>query len=196
MIDAEKIKSLRLSTGASLLDCKNVLAEQKGDMDAAQKILAEKCKAKAGKKADRSTAEGVIEAYIHSNKKIGVLVELNCESDFVAKNSQFLELAHNIAIHIAAASPLCVDNPESVPAIAEKIEEERKKAREEFKEKSKEMRENIIAGKIKKYTDSVTLLKQEYVKDPGKTVGDIIGEAIAKLGENIRVKRFCRFQIE
>lgn len=197
MIDAQKIKSLREATGASLLDCKKVLAEMKGDMEAAAKVLAEKSKSKVGKKADRVTCEGVVASYIHSNKKIGVLIELNCETDFVAKNEKFLELAHDLAIHIAASSPLCVDNPESNPEIAKVIEEEKKKAREEFEgKKPKEMIDNIVAGKIKKYADSVTLLEQDYVKDPGKKVKDIVNEAIVKLGENIKVKRFCRFQIE
>lgn len=195
MLDAEKIKLLREATGASILDCRNILVEKKGDFESAKKILAEKGKAKAGKKADRATGEGIIESYIHSNKKIGVLVELACESDFVAKNAQFLELAHNIAIHIAAANPLCVDNPESYPEIAKVIEEERGKAMEEYKGKPKEMLENIVNGKIKKYTDSITLIKQEYIKDPEKTVGGVIEESIAKLGENIKVKRFCRFQL-
>ncbi len=196
MIDAQKIKSLREETGASILDCNKILAETKGDMDKARKILMEKGKIKVGKKADRVVGEGVIESYIHSNKKVGVIVELLCESDFVAKNVQFHELAHNVAMHIAAANPLCVDNPESYPEIAKVIEEERKKAAEEFKSKPEEMRNHIIARRIKKYTDSVTLVKQEYVKDPEKKVGDIINETIAKLGENIKVKRFCRFQIE
>lgn len=195
MEDAQKLKKLRAETGASILDCRNVLAEVKGDMEKAKKILAEKGKSKIGKKAGRETGEGVIASYIHNNKKIGVLVELSCETDFVAKNEQFLQLAHDIAMHIAAAEPLCVDNPEADPAIAKMIEEERKKAMEEFKSKPKEMIENIVAGKIKKLADSVTLVKQEYVKDPNKTVGDLIGEAIAKLGENIKVKRFCKFQI-
>lgn len=196
MIDAKKIKDLREETGASMLDCNKILAETEGDMDKARKILMEKGKAKVGKKADRIVGEGIVEAYIHSNKKVGVIVELLCESDFVAKNVQFQELAHNIAIHIAASNPLCVDTPESHPEIAKVIEDERKKAMEEFKAKPQEMRDNIVAGRIKKYTDSVTLVKQPYVKDPEKTINDIISETISKLGENIKVKRFCRFQIE
>lgn len=195
MEDAQKIKELRSETGASILDCRNILVECKGDMEKAKKVLADKCKTKIGKKAGRETGEGVVASYIHSNKKIGVLVELSCETDFVAKNEQFMELAHDIAMHIAASEPLCVDNPEADPAIAKAIEEERTKAMEEFKNKPKEMIENIVAGKIKKYTDSITLVKQPYVKDPDKTVGDLVGEAIAKLGENIKIKRFCKFQI-
>ncbi len=197
MEDAQKLKELRAETGASLLDCRNVLIEQKGDMEKAKKILAEKCKTKIGKKFGRETGEGVIASYIHSNKKIGVLVELSCETDFVAKNEKFMELAHDIAMHIAATEPLCVDNPESHPEIAKIIEEERKKATEEFSSKKpKEMIENIVAGKIKKYIDSVSLVKQEYIKDPKKTIGDLLGEAIVKLGENIKIKRFCKFQID
>ena len=146
MEDAQKLKELRAETGASILDCRNVLVEMKGDMEKAKKILAEKCKTKIGKKSGRETGEGVIASYIHSNKKIGVLIELNCETDFVAKNEQFLELAHDIAMHIAASEPLCVENPETDPAIAKMIEEERKKAMEEFKNKPKEMIENIVAG--------------------------------------------------
>lgn len=196
MEDAQKLKELRAETGASILDCRNILVECKGDMEKAKKILAEKCKTKIGKKSGRATGEGVIASYIHSNKKIGVLVELSCETDFVAKNESFLQLAHDIAMHIAASEPLCVENPEADPAIAKMIEEEKKKAMEEFSgKKSKEMIENIVAGKIKKFADSITLIKQEYIKDPKKTVGDLVGEAIAKLGENVKIKRFCKFEI-
>ncbi len=197
MEDAQKIKELRMETGASILDCRNVLAEMKGDAEKAKKILAEKRKSKIGKKSGRETGEGVIASYIHSNKKIGVLVELGCETDFVAKNESFLQLAHDIAMHIAASNPLCVENPESDREIAKMIEEERKKATEEFSgKKPQEMIENIVAGKIKKYADSITLVKQEYIKDPKKTVGDLIGESMAKLGENVKIKRFCKFQID
>lgn len=196
MIDTKKIKDLREETGASILDCSKILAETKGDIEKARKILMEKGKTKVGKKSGRIVNEGIIDSYIHSNKKVGVIIELLCESDFVAKNAQFQELAHNIAMHIAAVNPLCVDNPENDPNIAKVIEEERLKAMEEFKAKPKAMRDNIVAGKIKKYTDSITLIKQPYVKDPEKTIGDIINEVILKLGENIKVKRFCRFQIE
>lgn len=194
MIDAQKIKELREETGASLLDCKKTLIESAGDMDKARKLLMEKGKAKVGKKAGRSADEGIIESYIHSNKKVGVIVELMCESDFVAKNSQFQELAHNIAMHIAAANPLYVSASDIPPEL---IEAEKAKALAEFKgKKPQEMLENIVSGKIKKYADSISLMSQEYIKDPEKTIGDIINEAIAKLGENIKVKRFCRFQIE
>ncbi len=196
MEDAKKIKELREATGASILDCRNILNEMNGDVEKAKLKLAEKGKAKVEKKAGRAMAEGVIESYIHANRKIGVIVELGCETDFVAKNEKFLELAHDIAMHIAAANPLCVDSPESNPEIAKAIEEEKKKVTEEFAgKKSQEMIENIAAGKIKKYTESVTLLKQEYIKDPGKKIEDLVAETIARLGENIKVKRFSRFQI-
>jgi len=196
MENAQKLKELRVKTGASILDCRNMLAECKGDSEKAKKILAEKSKTKIAKKTSREAGEGAIASYIHNNKKIGVLVELSCETDFVAKNESFLQLAHDIAMHIAASGPLCVDAPESHPEIAKLIEEERKKAAEEFKNKPKEMIENIVSGKIRKYTDGITLVKQEYIKDPTKTVGDIVGEAIIKLGENVKIKRFCRFQID
>lgn len=197
MEDAQKIKELREATGASVLDCRNILDEMNGDVEKAKIKLAEKGKAKVEKKAGRAMSEGAIESYIHSNGKIGVIVELSCETDFVAKNEKFLELAHNIAMHIAAANPLCVDSPELHPEIAGVIEEEKKKVMEEFAgKKSQEMIGNIVAGKIKKYTDSVTLIKQAYVKDPEKTIEDLVAEAIAKLGENIKVKRFCRLQID
>lgn len=196
MEDAQKIKELRVETGASILDCRNVLTQVKGDMEKAKKILTEKSKSKVGKKSGRETGEGVIASYIHSNKKIGVLVELSCETDFVAKNESFLQLAHDIAMHIAATEPLCVDMPESHPEIAKMIEDERKKAIEEFSDKkTKEMVENIVAGKIKKFADSITLVKQEYIKDPKKTVGDLVSDAIVKLGENIKIKKFSKFQI-
>ncbi len=194
MIDAKKIKELREETGASMLDCNKILAETGGDMDKARKILMEKGKMKVGKKADRVVSEGIVEAYIHSNKKVGVIVELLCESDFVAKNVQFQELAHDIAMHIAAVNPQYVSAAEIPSAI---IETEREKAMVEFKDKKpKEMLENIVNGKIKKYTDTISLVSQPYVKDPEKTINDIINETISKLGENIKVKRFCRFQIE
>lgn len=197
MEDSQKIKELRAETGASILDCRNILVECKGDMEKARKILSEKSKTKIGKKSGRETGEGVIASYIHGNKKIGVLVELSCETDFVAKNQQFLELAHDIAMHVAASDTLCVDNPEADPIVAKNIEEERRKAIEEFTgKKPKEMIDNIVAGKIKKYADSVTLIKQPFIKNPDKTIGDLIGEAIAKLGENVKVKRFCKFQID
>ncbi len=193
MIDAKKIKDLREETGASMLDCNKILTELDGDMDKARKILMEKGKAKVGKKADRVVGEGIVEAYIHGNKKVGVIVELLCESDFVAKNVQFQELAHNIAMHIAAVNPMYV-SASDIPA--ELIESEREKALVEFKDKPKGMLDNIVNGKIKKYTDSICLISQPYVKDPEKTINDIINETISKLGENIKMKRFCRFQIE
>ncbi|MBU3925273.1 elongation factor Ts [Patescibacteria group bacterium] len=197
MEDAQKIKELRMETGASILDCRNTLVMVKGDMEKAKKILAEKRKSKIEKKSGRETGEGAIASYIHSNKKIGVLVEISCETDFVAKNESFLQLAHDIAMHIAASNPLCVDTPESHPEIAKMIEDERKKAMEEFSgKKPKEMIENIVAGKIKKFADNITLVKQAYIKDPKKTIGDLVGEAIVKLGENVKIKRFCKFQID
>lgn len=190
----EGIKELREVTGAGVLDCKKALEQTGGDVVKAAEILKEKGLARAAKKADRVAAEGRVEAYIHPGAKLATLVEVNCETDFVARTEQFQELAHNLAMHIAAAAPQWVarqDIPESV------IEAETKVYRSELEGegKSDAVMERIIEGKLNKFYQQNVLLEQAYIKNEDQTIQDVLKEAIAKLGENVVVKRFARFQI-
>lgn len=200
-ISAEEVKKLRAQTGASVMECRNALVETKGDLKKATNILRKRGKEKAGKVAERATAEGVIASYIHGNLKIGAMVEVLCETDFVAKNSEFRELAHDLAMHVAASNPkyLSADKVDT----KEKSEYE-KFAREEFtaksvspagKKKPAEILEKMVAGKIKKHFDEISLLSQYFVKNPEITVEDLIKEKIAKIGENIQVGNFVRFEV-
>jgi len=193
-ISAELVKELREKTGASIMECRNALIEVKGDLEKATENLRKRGKEKAAKKADRATAEGVVVSYIHSNKKIGAMVELLCETDFVAKNSEFQELAYDLAMHIAAADPkyLSFQNVDE----KEKLEYE-KFAREEFagEKKPAEIMEKMVSGKVKKHFDEISLLSQPFVKNPDATIEDLIKEKIAKVGENIQVGNFVRFEI-
>ena len=193
-ISAELVKELREKTGASIMECRNALVEAKGDLEKAVENLRKRGKEKAAKKADRATAEGVVVSYIHSNKKIGAMVELLCETDFVAKNSEFQELAYDLAMHIAALDPkyLSFENVDG----KEKSEYE-KFAREEFASENKpaEILEKMVSGKVKKHFDEISLLSQPFVKNPDTTVEDLIKEKIAKIGENIQIGNFVRFEI-
>lgn len=190
----DQLKKIREITGVSMMECKKALEGSGGDMEKALEILHRQGKIKAQNKAERGTKQGIIESYIHPNKKVGVLLELNCETDFVAKNEEFRELAHDICLQIAAMAPLYV-RAEDIPE--DFLTEERKIYKEQFSGsgKPKNIIEGIIEGKIKKYCEEVSLLFQPFVKDEKKTVQDIINDHILKLGENIRVKRFVRFQI-
>ena len=193
-ISAELVKELREKTGASIMECRNALVEAKGDFEKAVENLRKRGKEKAAKKADRATAEGVVVSYIHSNKKIGTMVELLCETDFVAKNSEFQELAHDLAMHIAATNPKYL----SFENVDEKEKSEYEKfAREEFSSENKptEILEKMVSGKVKKHFDEISLLSQPFVKNPDATVGDLIKEKIAKIGENIQVGNFVRFEV-
>ena len=190
----ERIKELRETTGAGVLDCKKALDETGGNVEEAAKILREKGLAKAAKKAERATAEGRVEAYIHPGAKLATLVEVDCETDFVARTEQFQELAHNLAMHIAAAAPQWVsrqDIPESV------IEAEKNLYRSEVESegKSERVAERIIEGKLDKFYKENVLLEQAYIRDESMTIQDVLNNAIAKMGENIVVRRFARFQI-
>lgn len=190
----ERIKELRETTGAGVLDCKKALDETGGNVEEAARILREKGLAKAAKKAERATAEGRVEAYIHQGAKLATLVEVNCETDFVARTEQFQELAHNLAMHIAAASPQWVsrqDIPESV------IEAEKNLYRSEVENegKSERVAERIIEGKLDKFYKENVLLEQAYIRDESMTIQDVLNSAIAKMGENIVIRRFVRFQI-
>lgn len=191
-ISAQMVNDLRKQTGAGLMDCKKALVESNGDTEEAITLLKKKGIASAAKKADREAAEGTVGYYIHSGGRIGVLVEVNCETDFVAKNEDFQALVRNISMHVAAASPLYVSR-EDVPA--ELLEKEMDIARAQTEGKPAQAAESIIKGKIDKWYATICLLEQEYVKEAGKTIQDIITEAISKMGENIVVRRFARFQI-
>ncbi len=193
-ISAAMVKELRGATGSGIMDCKRVLAEAEGDYETAVDLLRKKGLAKAAKRSGRSTSEGLIYSYIHTGAKLGVLVEVNCESDFVAKTDDFKTFVKNIAMHIAAANPAGLAPEDVDPAI---IEKEREIYTAQMKEEGKP--ENIIAkivdGKVEKFYKDVCLMSQQYVKDPQKTITDVLKETIAKIGENIQIKRFVRFQI-
>ncbi len=193
-ITAQMIKELREKTGAGIVDCKKALQEANGDMEKAVEILRKKGAAKAAKKADRVTAEGLVVSYIHAGGKVGVLLELNCETDFVARTEDFKNLGHEIAMQIAAMSPEYVSK-EDVPA--EVIEKEKEILREQAlaEGKPEHIVEKIVEGRLNKFFSEKCLLEQPWIKDDSKTVGDLVKEYITKLGENIKVKRFCRFEV-
>lgn len=191
MIDAKMVKSLRDKTGAGMMDCKKALEAASGDEEKATVWLREKGLAKAQKRSGRATSEGWIGSYIHSNGKIGVLVELKCETDFVAKSDKFKELAKDLAMQIAATSPVCV-SPEQLPQ--DLLEKEKQIFLHQAKEEGKpeNIAEKIVEGRIKKYYKEVCLQEQPFIKDDSKTVNDLINEAVAVLGENIQIGRFTR----
>ncbi len=193
-ISAAMVKELREATGSGIMDCKRVLAEADGNMEKAIELLRKKGLAKAAKRAGRSTSEGVVYSYIHTGAKLGVLVEVNCESDFVAKTEDFLTFAKNIAMHIAAANPAGL-TPDDVDKGV--VEKEREIFRAQMLEEGKpeNIIDKIVDGKVEKYYKEVCLMSQQYVKDPQKTIEDVVKETIGKIGENIQIKRFARFQI-
>ena len=193
-ITAQMVKELRERTGAPMMDCKAALTESKGDVEAAVDVLRKKGLAAAAKKAGRVTAEGAVGSYIHGGGKIGVLVEVNCETDFVARTDQFLELVRDIAMHIAAAEPKFVQREEVTPDV---LERERAIFSEQAAASGKPANvvEKIVAGKLEKYYSEFVLLEQPFVKDPDKTVSQLIAEKVAKIGENIQVRRFTRFKL-
>ncbi len=193
-VTPQMVKELREKTGAGIMDCKKALLECGGDLEKAIESLRKKGLATAAKKAGRATKEGLIHAYIHMGGKIGVLIEVNCETDFVARTDEFKELAHNLAMQVAASSPLYVSK-EDVPE--EILEKERQLYREQALEQGKPEKvvDRIVEGKLNKFYQEVCLLEQPFIREPEKTVSQLITEHIAKLGENIRVKRFARFQL-
>jgi elongation factor Ts len=191
-ISAKMVGELRESTGAGLMDCKKALVETAGDFDKAVEILRKKGVASAAKKAGREAAEGLVESYIHLGGKVGVMLELNCETDFVAKTDDFKQLAKDIAMHIAAVNPACVCREQIDPEL---IEKERKIAAMQAEGKPANAVEKIVEGKLDKFLAESCLLEQSFVKSPDKTVKDIVTEAISRLGENIVVRRFARFQV-
>ncbi len=193
-ISAAMVKQLRERTGAGIMDCKEALGECGADLDKAIDFLRKKGLATAQKRAGRAMSEGVVEAYIHMGGKIGVMVEVNCETDFVAKTDDFKEFARNIAMHIAATSPAGIV-PEDVPADVLAREKEIYRAQALETGKPEAVVEKIIEGKIAKFLKDVCLMNQAYVKNPEMTISDYLNEVIAKTGENIVIKRFARFQL-
>lgn len=193
-ISAATVKQLREKTGAGIMDCKEALSECNGDISNAVDFLRKKGLATAAKRASRATTEGIIESYIHMDSKLGVLVEINCETDFVAKNDDFKEFAKNIAMHITATNPVSI-RPEDVPK--ETIDKEKEIYRAQVLDmgKPEQIADKIVDGKMKKYFKENCLMNQDYVRDPNITIEDLLNEMVAKIGENITIKRFARFKI-
>jgi elongation factor Ts len=191
-INAKMVNDLRLLTGAGLLDCKKALVESNGNVEEAITILRKKGAASAAKKADRMTKEGLIESYIHVGGKVGVMIEVNCETDFVARNDGFKAFVRDLCLQIAATSPLYVIR-EQVPE--EEIAKEREIAAAQVMGKPPAAAQKIVDGKLEKYFSTVCLIDQSFVKAPDKTVREILTEEIAKTGENIQIRRFVRFQL-
>lgn len=193
-VSADLVKELRQRTGIGMMECKKALEESDGDIDKAITILRKKGHARAKDKMSREASEGAVGSYIHLNGKIGVLVEVNCESDFVARNDEFQELVKNIAMHIAASSPQYVSSEEVPPEV---LEEEKDIIREQFKDSNKppEIIDKIVQGKLGKFYQEACLLDQPYIKDDKMSVKDLITSFIAKFGENILVRRFARFEL-
>jgi elongation factor Ts len=190
----KKIKKIRELTGNGMVDIKKALEEAQGDEAEAIKILRKKGKEKASKKAQRSTQEGVVVSYIHSNNRVGAMVKLLCETDFVARNEEFKQLAKDIAMHITAMNPTCV-KPEEITD--KMVEEEKEIWKEQYKDEKKpaELIANILKGKEKKFRQEQALLTQAFVKNPEQTVGDLIADKIGKIGENIQVGDFTRLEL-
>ena len=193
-ISATMVKQLREKTGAGMMDCKNALSECDGDMDQAVDFLRKKGLATAQKRAGRAMTEGIIQSYIHLGGKLGVLVEVNCETDFVARSDDFQEFAKNISMHIAASNPLGIQ-AEDVPEDIVDKEKEIYRAQALEMGKPENVIDKIVEGKLKKFFTDNCLMNQPYVRDPDKTISDLLTELIGKIGENITIKRFVRFQI-
>ncbi|MGM1045256.1 elongation factor Ts [Paenibacillus uliginis N3/975] len=193
-VSASAVKELRERTGAGMLDCKKALDETNGDIDKAIALLREKGLSAAANKAGRIATEGVVESYIHGGGRIGVLVEINCETDFVGKTDQFKEFARDIAMHIAAASPKYVRR-EEVPADELEKEKEILKAQALNEGKPEKIVEKMVEGRINKYYEEYCLLDQSFVKDPDKTISTLLNEKISTIGENISIRRFVRYEL-
>jgi elongation factor Ts len=194
MINIDQIKQLRAETGISISECKKALEESKGDFNKSKEILRKWGKELAGQKSNRKAGLGIIETYVHPDKRIGSMIELRCETDFVAKSKDFKELAHEICLQVAATDPLFLEE-ENIP---EKfLNEEKEIYKEQLKNSGKppEIMENILEGKLKKYKEGVSLMSQPWVKDQEKTIKDLVDLYISKLGENIMVKNFIKYEI-
>ncbi len=194
-ISAQDVKALRDRTGAGVLACREALAEADGDFDKAEEILRVKGAAQAAKRADAEVTEGVVQSYIHAGNKIGVLVEVDCQTDFVARNEKFIEFARDLALHIAAAAPVAISE-DDVPA--EDREREERIATEQAADRPENVRDRIVAGKLDKWLDDVVLLRQKHVnedKHGGKTIEDLRAELASETRENIVIRRFARFAV-
>ena len=190
----EKIKQLREETAAGMMDVKRALEETDGDVEGARKVLRERGQAIAAKKSSREATEGLIDAYIHFNGRVGVLVEVNCETDFVARTPEFKEFARNVALHVASMKPLVVA-PEDIPAEAR--EEERQIVEKQVAEmgKPENIQAQIVEGRMRKWESEQALLTQPYVKETDKTVGDLLQDTIQRVGENVVIRRFVRYEL-
>ncbi len=194
MFTAKDVQTLRQRTGAGMMECKRALTENNGDMDKSAEYLRAKGIAKAGQRAGKQTSEGLITSYIHHNGKVGVMIEINCETDFVARTDDFKTLAREIALHIASAAPAAVDRdgiPKDTIAVERRIAEEQAKA----SGKPETIVKRMVEGKVESYYKDNTLMNQPWIREPKKTVGDLVKEASAKVGENIQVRRFVRYQM-
>lgn len=194
MSSIEDVKELRQQTGVSVSECKKALEEAKGDLGEAKKLLRKWGKEVAEKKSERQTVEGMVDSYIHPNKKVGVMLELNCETDFVAKSEDFKKLAHELCLQIAAMKPLYLEE-EVIPK--DFLKKEREIYQEQVKKlgKPKKITDKIIEGKFEKYKKGISLLSQPWIKDEEKAVKELLKDYISKLGENISIKRFTRYEI-
>ena len=190
----EKIKQLREETAAGMMDVKRALEESDGDVEGARKVLRERGQAIAAKKSSREATEGLIEAYVHFNGRVGVLVEINCETDFVARTPEFKEFARNVALHVASMKPLVVA-PEDIPAEAR--DEERQIVDKQVAEmgKPEKIQAQIVEGRMRKWESEQALLTQAYVKEMDKTVGDLLQDTIQRVGENVVIRRFVRYEL-
>lgn len=193
-MDLEKLRELRARTGAGIVECKNAITEAEGDLDKAVDILRKKGLALAAKKIGRVTKEGIIDAYIHPGDRLGVLVEANCETDFVARTQEFKRFIRDIALQIAASEPIAVSREELPSDVIEREKEIYRSMVKDVKKPS-EIVEKIVNGKLEKFYSDVCLLEQPFVKIPEKTVGEYVKEQIAKFGENIVIRRFVRFRL-
>ena len=194
MFTARDVQALRQRTGAGMMECKRALEESDGDMDKAAETLRVKGIAKADKRSGKQTSEGTVTSYIHPPGRLGVLVEINCETDFVARTDDFKQLGRDIAMHIASAAPVAVDM-DGVPV--ERIASERRIAEEQAKASGKpeNIVQRMVEGKVDAFLKDVSLMNQPWIREPKKTIGDLVKEASAKVGENIQVRRFVRFQM-
>lgn len=190
----EKIKQLREETAAGMMDVKRALEESDGDVEGARKVLRERGQAIAAKKSSRAATEGLIDAYVHFNGRVGVLVEVNCETDFVARTPEFKEFVRDVALHVASMRPLCV-SPEDIPAGT--VEEERQVIEKQVAEmgKPENISGQIIEGRMKKWVSEQALLTQPFVKDTDKTVGDLLQDTIQRVGENVVIRRFVHYEL-
>lgn len=193
-ITAEMVKELRNRTGIGVMECKEALQEANGDIEKAIEILRKKGHARAQEKASKEAADGIIGSYVHATNRIGVLIEVNCETDFVARNEEFKELVKNLAMQVAASNPKYI-SPEDIPAEVIEREKEIIKAQLQDAKKPAEIIEKIVQGKLAKFYEEVCLLDQPYIKDDKIKVRDLVNSHISKFGENIKIRRFVRFEI-